>query len=304
MIRRITLFACIAIGLSSCSNDDSTETLELKTSKQELSYVFGADHAGQLVNSGDPNFSKYDKLEIIKGFEIGIKDEKAFGPECQKTLEKLMGTTRQEFNAAYAKDGSNCIGKVLGSVFLSGWKKNGELNKFDLKFVTEGFKAALNGTDTLVPSAERNKIVQDFMAEVNKKMALKTQQDEKPYFASIKNKKGIESLPEGLLLETVRPGKGGKPAPGDDVQVDYILTNTKGDTIESSFAMKKMGQPMPAFNLNGVIRGWTVGVPFMQKGGAYRLYVPTALAYGKEPLVFYIELNNFGKPGTLAKAQM
>lgn len=299
---RLLAITALTLVLFSCSEDASQETVELTNFKQRISYAMGADHAGQLVNSGDPNFAKYDKEQIIKGFEIGLKDEKAFDEACQKTLENLVGTSRQEFNPAYKVEGSLCIGKIMGTVFTSGWKKNKELSKFDLELVKAGFTHAINGCDTLIETGERAKMIQDFMGEVSKKMMADVQRQEKPFFEKIKTQKGITALPEGMYLETVKAGNGGKPATGDDVLVDYVLTNIKKDTIESSFAMKKMGQPMPAFSLNGVIRGWSVGVPFMQKGGAYRLYVPTALAYGKEPLVFYIELKDFGKPGSLVKA--
>lgn len=295
-----------ALLLVSCGGDaDSTEEkgVELKNFKDRISYAMGADHAGQLVNSGDPNYDKYDKEQIIKGFAIGLKDEKAFGPDCQATLEKLVGPSRQEFNGEYNHAGSLCIGKILGNVFVSGWKKNNAYDKFDIEIVKYGFSSALNGTDTLINKGERAKMVQDFIAGINSKAMAETMAQEQPFFDKVKSMKGIQTLPEGIYMETIKAGKGGKPAPGDDVLVDYALTNIKGDTIESSFAAKKMGQPMPAFSLNGVIRGWSIGLPYMQKGGKYRLYVPAQLAYGKEPLVFYIELQNYGKPGSLVKPQ-
>ncbi len=59
-------------------------------------------------------------------------------------------------------------------------------------------------------------------------------------------------------------------------------------------------QPIP-FSLNGVIQGWTEGVPGMKVGGTRRLLIPAAQAYGANPpagsgipanadLVFDIEL--------------
>ncbi|HUB93746.1 MAG TPA: FKBP-type peptidyl-prolyl cis-trans isomerase [Verrucomicrobiae bacterium] len=60
------------------------------------------------------------------------------------------------------------------------------------------------------------------------------------------------------------------------------------------------GEPI-SFPLNGVIAGWTKGVPGMKVGGTRRLLIPAALAYGGRPpygsgipvnadLVFDIEL--------------
>lgn len=61
-----------------------------------------------------------------------------------------------------------------------------------------------------------------------------------------------------------------------------------------------LGEPVQ-FSLNGVIAGWTQGVPGMKVGGKRRLIIPAELAYGNNPrpgsgippgaaLVFDIEL--------------
>jgi FKBP-type peptidyl-prolyl cis-trans isomerase FklB len=76
-------------------------------------------------------------------------------------------------------------------------------------------------------------------------------------------------------------------------------------------------QPLQAFNLTGVVAGWQEGFPLMKKGGIYKLYLPFHLAYGEEgmfnqqtqsyqiqpfeSLVFYIELIDYGKAGSLTK---
>jgi FKBP-type peptidyl-prolyl cis-trans isomerase FkpA len=301
-MKKLLYILSAAFVLSACSGKDEAEKApDLNTDKKRISYAMGADHASQLVNSRDKNFDKYNKEKIVEGFGLGLKDPNAFGEECQKTIEKLIGKSGQEFNMQYVDESSLCIGKVMGSVFNTGWTEKKSLDKFDMDMVKYGFRAALYKTDTLIDQAQRTQMVQTFIREITDKEMAKVVQMEKPFFEEVKKKPGIQALPEGLYLETVRAGKGGKPSPGDDVKVNYALTNIMGDTIESSFEAAAKGQEMPAFSLNRVIRGWSVGLTHMNKGGAYRLYVPTQMAYGKEPLVFYIELEDYGKPGTLAK---
>jgi FKBP-type peptidyl-prolyl cis-trans isomerase FkpA len=36
------------------------------------------------------------------------------------------------------------------------------------------------------------------------------------------------------------------------------------------------------FPLNGVIEGWTEGIPYFKEGGSGKLLVPSALAYGRQ----------------------
>ena len=85
----------------------------------------------------------------------------------------------------------------------------------------------------------------------------------------------------------------------DDVEAHYILTNAVGDTMESSF---DRGQPLK-ISLQSVIPGWTMSFPQLKKGGKYRLFIPSELAYKQGALCFYIELVNYGKAGTIVPAQ-
>ena len=94
------------------------------------------------------------------------------------------------------------------------------------------------------------------------------------------------------------------------MKVEYILTSAIGDTIQSSYAMKKQSgsKDAVALKLNGgVIPGWTYIVPKMKKGGKYRVYIPWDLAYGDqmgiESLCFLIELVDYAKEGSFVKPQ-
>ncbi|HLP54146.1 MAG TPA: FKBP-type peptidyl-prolyl cis-trans isomerase [Fluviicola sp.] len=299
--------------LAACGDEAATaDAVELKTNKDKMSYVVGADHAQQLLQ--DKNFANYDKEKIMEGFEIGLKDENAFGPECNQTLQSMFGYQGMEFDPAFKTEGSLCIGKALGSYFLSGWKQENFIKKFDLEMVKYGFESALNSNDTLVDKMERDQMIEKLIGDLNQKIMANAQKNELAFFNKVKQIKNTKEIGNGIYLETIKEGTGGSPAIGDDVQARYILISPKGDTLESSLAGEKMGQPIPAFSLNGVIQGWSIAFPKLKKGGKYRLYVPQGLAYGANPpqgspierfspLIFYVELVNYGKPGTLVKPQ-
>jgi FKBP-type peptidyl-prolyl cis-trans isomerase len=77
--------------------------------------------------------------------------------------------------------------------------------------------------------------------------------------------------------------------------VHYTGWTTDGKMFDSSV---KRGQPA-TFPLDGVIKGWTEGVPLMVKGEKRRFWIPGNLAYGDTParpgapagaLVFDVEL--------------
>lgn len=310
---RIAIVSIVLLALASCKEKKTEEQApELKNFKERVSYAIGADHAGQLVNSNDPNFDKYNKAEIVKGFEAGLKNVNAMDAQCEQSIRNLVGPTQRGFNAKYAKEASNCIGKFMGSVFLAGWTKNGQIGRLDLKLVRYGFEKALYKQDTLLGSKERLEVVQNFLQDINRLLSEQNDKRDKAYFATLANKPGLEKLENGIYLEVLQPGSGGHPKVTDDIDADYILMHTAGDTVQSSFEARKRGQKI-IFNLQEVVPGWQIGFQHMQKGGKYKLYVPTEMGYGPNPpdqavgpmvgLVFYIELHNYATGGTLKKKQ-
>ena len=111
----------------------------------------------------------------------------------------------------------------------------------------------------------------------------------------------VDNIPE-LKIEDRVPGTGDEVKPGDTVTCHYTGAVAKtGSVFQSSH---DFGRSI-SFPLNGVIAGWTEGVPGMKVGGTRRLYIPAAKAYGATPppgsgipanadLVFDIELISIG----------
>jgi len=105
-----------------------------------------------------------------------------------------------------------------------------------------------------------------------------------------------QKTPSGLASKVLKPGTGAdKPTPNDEVTVHYTGWTTDGKMFDSSV---KRGQPA-TFPLQGVIAGWTEGVPLMVVGEKRRFWIPVELAYKNAPgkpagmLVFDIELVSF-----------
>ena|SRR6218665_1049489 len=297
----------IATGLLfSCGDGEKkgdVETLPMTTSKQELSYLVGADHAHQLDK--DPNKAKYSKEQLLKGFCDGLDNPDAFDNSAQQDLMKCVGDG--QFNEAFNSQGSLAIGKLFGTTFSQSWTKLNFMSEFDKKYIIYGFELGLRDQDTLIEEGPKQKMMADLMDKLNTRISAEVTRTEKVFFDKIKKKPGIKELPQGLYMETIKEGSGANPKITDDVLTHYSLMNTNGDTLQTSLGSEPVG-----FNLSGVIPGWSVGIPFMKKGGKYKLYVPQAMGYGAQGtpdglippfsiLVFYIELHNIGEAGTLSK---
>lgn len=83
----------------------------------------------------------------------------------------------------------------------------------------------------------------------------------------------------GLKVWDVKVGdEEGVLEPSDRVYCHYIGWRKDGVTFDSSV---DRGEPAD-FGLNGVIQGWTKGLPGMKPGGIRRLLIPSGLAYGAQ----------------------
>jgi FKBP-type peptidyl-prolyl cis-trans isomerase FkpA len=103
------------------------------------------------------------------------------------------------------------------------------------------------------------------------------------------------ATPSGLRIQTVKAGQGDKPSDDDVVLVGYRGTLTDGSEFDAN-----PQAPMP---VKGVVPGFSEALKLMQRGGSYRLCIPSALGYGdKSPspkipanstLLFEMELFEF-----------
>ena len=80
----------------------------------------------------------------------------------------------------------------------------------------------------------------------------------------------------GVYYQILAPGAGEIVYTGNTrISAKYALRLLNGNSV-----------PQPTdpidFSLGGVIIGWQVGIPMIQKGGKIRLIIPSSYAYGRE----------------------
>jgi len=97
-----------------------------------------------------------------------------------------------------------------------------------------------------------------------------------PTLAAAAKEPGAIVTPSGLVIRTLKEGKGPQPTSASTVKVHYKGTFPDGREFDSSF---KRGEPIE-FPLNGVIKCWTEGVALMKVGGTAKLTCPSSIAYG------------------------
>lgn len=112
--------------------------------------------------------------------------------------------------------------------------------------------------------------------------------------------------PTELVVEDLVVGTGEPVPPGATVDMQYIgVSCSSGEIFDSSW--ERGGEPL-TIPLDGVIPGWTEGVPGMQVGGRRLLVIPPELGYGAtgsppriapdETLTFVVDLVGFTPAAT------
>lgn len=300
---RKLLFVLPLLALFSCGEEaPKEEVVVLESYEQRLSYVLGAINAKGIVDSPEPFVQKLMKDEIAQGFREGLNITET--ETCRGTMEKLFGPYGQDFDTTFLQEGSHCIGVITGSTFMSELTKMEEMNKLDTTNLIIGFRHGLNSIDTLISQEDQMAMVEEFFKGVQEKKAVKIAALEIPFWEAIKAIPGIVELESGVYLEILTEGTGDMPSAADDVEAHYTLTDVEGNKLESTL---DRGEPLQ-INLTygvgtGIIPGWTVGFTAMKKGGKYKLYIPSDLAYGEGALTFEIELLNFGPQGSMVTLQ-
>ena len=132
------------------------------------------------------------------------------------------------------------------------------------------------------------------VAEIEKKAAA-------GFLAKAAGEPNTKKTESGILITTIKPGKGASPKPTDTVKVHYQGTLIDGTVFDSSI---QRGEPV-SFPLANVVKCWTEGLQQMKVGGKSRLVCPPNLAYGDRgqppaikpgaTLIFEVELLDITK---------
>lgn len=77
----------------------------------------------------------------------------------------------------------------------------------------------------------------------------------------------------GLQYKVIKPGEGASPKATDTALVKY-----KGQLRDGSIFDQNEQTPMP---VSGVVPGFSEALQLIQKGGEYRIWLPSELAYGE-----------------------
>lgn len=147
-----------------------------------------------------------------------------------------------------------------------------------------GVAAVYDGTKPAMSYDEAKRIVQDFFTNLEKEMqaeAAKAGAENlkigEAFLSENAKREGVTTTASGLQYEVIREGAGDRPAASDRVEVHYTGKLIDGTVFDSSV---ERGVPA-TFGVTQVIPGWVEALQLMREGDKWRLYIPSALAYGE-----------------------
>lgn len=231
----------------------------------------------------------------------------------QKKKEKAV-TPAKEVPVVTLGSQLDSVSYALGVLFGTNLGKNG-ISEIKTDLMSIGFNQAIAQKKTIIDVKAANDILNSYATNIRKIKSDKNLKDGEAFLAKNKTEPGVVVLPSGLQYKILKEGNGPKPSISSKVTVHYHGTLLDGRVFESSV---ENGTPI-SLSLDRVIEGWRQALPLMPVGSKWRLFIPTALAYGEnvnpsgmiEPnmaLIFDVELISIdaeeGKPVPEANPQI
>ena len=190
---------------------------------------------------------------------------------------------------------SYALGLSMGQNF-----KGSGVDKLNADDFADALRAVYGQGTPAMTYDEAKQVVQEYFTNLQAKAGEMNAKAGKEYLANNAKEEGVKVTESGLQYLVVKEGNGKKPGPNDVVTVHYTGRLIDGTVFDSSV---ERGEPA-TFAVGQVIPGWVEGLQLMSEGSAYRLFIPSELAYGEHgtgpiqpnsTLIFDVQLLKVGK---------
>jgi FKBP-type peptidyl-prolyl cis-trans isomerase FkpA len=268
-------------GSVAAQNADKTA---LTSEREKVSYAIGLD----IARSYEPLAPFVD----LGTFEKAVQNAFAGNKPLQSDAEAQATSDALRANLA-ASQGQTLPGLPPGSKppavdkarvgLLLGDREAGPSlaplkDEIELPVLIQAVRTAFAKGQPLLSQSEAQATIAAYMARTQGEAGAKNRAEGAEFLSRNKTQKGVITTPSGLQYQVLRAGSGPRPTPNSTVRVHYEGRLLSGQVFDSSY---QRGQPAE-FPLNGVVAGWTEGIPLMSVGAKYRFWIPSELAYGAQ----------------------
>lgn len=166
---------------------------------------------------------------------------------------------------------SYALGLSIAQNFLSSGIQ--EINSQDF---AEALEAVYGGKEKKMSFEEAKQVVTSFFQDLEAHAGEENARLGKKFLEENAKQEGVKVTASGLQYLVVKEGEGKTPGANDAVTVHYTGRLIDGTVFDSSI---ERGEPA-TFGVGQVIAGWTEALQMMKEGSAWRLFIPSELAYG------------------------
>ena len=164
---------------------------------------------------------------------------------------------------------------ALGLSMAQNFKGSG-IKNINADDFADALRAVYEDTEKKMTYDEAKQVVQDFFTELEANAGAMNEELGKKFLEQNAQQEGVKVTESGLQYLVLKEGNGVKPGPNDAVTVHYTGRLIDGTVFDSSV---ERGEPA-TFAVGQVIPGWVEGLQLMSEGAAWRLFIPSNLAYG------------------------
>lgn len=164
---------------------------------------------------------------------------------------------------------------ALGLSMAQNFKGSG-IQSINADDFADALRAVYEDKEKKMSYDEAKQVVQDFFTELEANAGAMNEELGKKFLEQNAQQEGVKVTASGLQYLVLKEGNGVKPGPNDAVTVHYTGRLIDGTVFDSSV---ERGEPA-TFAVGQVIPGWVEGLQLMSEGAAWRLFIPSNLAYG------------------------
>lgn len=174
------------------------------------------------------------------------------------------------------------ISYALGLSMGNNFRSSG-IEKIDVADFADGVAAVFSGEKPRMTYDEAKEEIRKFFTAMEERqraaaaeMGKANREAGEKFLAENGKRAEVLTTPSGLQYEVIKEGTGAQPTAADQVKVHYTGRLIDGTVFDSSV---ERGEPA-TFGVTQVIPGWVEALQLMKAGSEWRLYIPSALAYG------------------------
>jgi FKBP-type peptidyl-prolyl cis-trans isomerase len=158
-------------------------------------------------------------------------------------------------------------------VFVGQWMVNNGFDVSNKELFNRGMDDMMLNRPRLITDSTIVPMITSYQLSIQSE---RSRQMEQQLFADLKGKEGVGVLPSGVHYIVIKQGEGVRPATRDTVVMGVVGVFPDGTLFENS---AEKGEPVRNV-VSNLIPGLSEAIQIMPEGSVWRIFIPSALAYG------------------------